>query len=152
MGSGEGRPFSCILLALLTADRAARWAHPIDMYAQTQAITISANEIQIDWKITPGPLLADAIWSAADQDKDGSISTQEAQAWSAAWLSGLSVSFDNQNIGYAQIQAVHWPGTVDVMRTGEDSIEMNLSVKLTSGLSGTHTLEIHNSHLESNSL
>ena len=43
-------------------------AHPIDMYAQTQSIVIGSDGIQIDWKITPGPLLADAIWSAADQD------------------------------------------------------------------------------------
>jgi ABC-type nickel/cobalt efflux system permease component RcnA/Tol biopolymer transport system component len=147
----RGTAFFLILLSILQPTLRA-WAHPIDMYAQTQAITITANEIQIDWKITPGPLLADAIWSAADQDKNGSISTQEAQAWSAAWLAGMSVSFDNQNIGYAQTQDVHWPETVDVMRTGEDSIEMNLSVKLPAGLSGKHSLEVHNSHLESNSL
>ena len=41
-------------------------ARPIDMYAQTQSILIGSDGIQIDWKITPGPLLADAIWSAAD--------------------------------------------------------------------------------------
>ncbi len=122
------------------------------MYAQTQSILISSDGIQIDWKITPGPLLADAIWSAADQDQNGSISPQEVQAWIAPWLSGETVLFDNQPIAYAQTQDVHWPATVDVMRTGEDSIEMHFLVKLQAGLNGKHSVVIHNSHLELNSL
>ena len=127
-------------------------AHPIDMYAQTQSILIGSDGIQIDWKITPGPLLADAIWSAADQNQDGSISAQEVQAWTAPWLSGETVLFDNQPIAYTQTQDIHWPTTVDVMRTGEDSIEMHLLVQLPAGLNGKHSVVIHNSHLELNSL
>ncbi len=127
-------------------------AHPIDMYAQTQSILIGPDGIQIDWKITPGPLLADAIWSAADQNQDGSISPQEVQAWTAPWLSGETVLFDNQPIAVTQTQDIHWPATVDVMRTGEDSIEMHLLVKLPAGLNGKHSVVIHNSHLELNSL
>ena len=113
---------------------------------------LSSNGIQIDWKITPGPLLADAIWSAADQNQDGSISPQEVQAWTAPWLSGETVLFDNQPIAFTQTQDIHWPATVDVMRTGEDSIEMHLLVQFPAGLSGKHSVVIHNSHLELNSL
>ena len=127
-------------------------AHPIDMYAQTQSILIDSDGIQIDWKITPGPLLADAIWSAADQGQNSSISPQEVQVWTAPWLSGETVLFDNQPIAYTQTQDIHWPAAVDVMRTGEDSIEMHLLVKLPAGLSGKHSVVIHNSHLELNSL
>ncbi len=127
-------------------------AHPIDMYAETQSILIESNGIQIDWKITPGPLLADAIWSAADQNQDGSISPQEVQTWTAPWLSGETVLFDNQPITYTQTQDIHWPATVNVMRTGEDLIEMHLLVKLPGGLSGKHSVVIYNSHLELNSL
>ncbi len=113
---------------------------------------MSSNGIQIDWKITPGPLLADAIWSAADQNQDGSISSQEVQAWTAPWLSDEKVLFDNQPIALTQTQDIHWPATVDVMRTGEDSIEMHLLVQFPAGLSGKHSVVIHNSHLELNSL
>ena len=38
------------------------------------------------------------------------------------------------------------------MRTGEDSIEMHLLVKLPAGLNGKHSVVIYNSHLELNSL
>ena len=127
-------------------------AHPIDMYAQTQTILIEPRGIQIDWRITPGPLLADAIWSAADQDQNGSISPQEVQGWTALWLSGETVLFDNRPATLTQTQDIHWPASVDVMRTGEDSIEMHLLLQLPSGLSGRHSLVIHNSHLEPNSL
>ena len=147
----RGTALFLILLAVFypTLDASA---HPIDMYAQTQSILIGSDGIQIDWKVTPGPLLADAIWSAADQNQDGTISPQEVQAWTAPWLSSETVLFDNQPIAYTQTQDIHWPATVDVMRTGEDSIEMHLLVKLPAGLTGKHSVVIHNSHLELNSL
>jgi nickel/cobalt transporter (NicO) family protein len=147
----RGTALFLILLSLFYPTLVAS-AHPIDMYAQTQSILIESNGIQIDWKITPGPLLADAIWSAADQNHDGSISLQEVQAWTASWLSGETVLFDNQPIALTQTQDIHWPATVDVMRTGEDSIEMHLLVQFPAGLSGKHSVVIHNSHLELNSL
>ena len=147
----RGTALFLILLSLFYPTLVAS-AHPIDMYAQTQSILIDSDGIQIDWKITPGPLLADAIWSASDQNQDGSISPQEVQAWTAPWLSGETVLFDNQPIALTQTQDIHWPATVDVMRTGEDSIEMHLLIKLPAGPNSKHSVVIHNSHLELNSL
>jgi len=147
----RGTAFLLIILSVFAPTQIAS-AHPIDMYAQTQSILIGSDGIQIDWKITPGPLLADAIWSAADSNQDGSISPQEVQAWTAPWLSGETVLFDNQPIALTQTQDIHWPATVDVMRTGEDSIEIHLLLQFSAGLSGKHSVVIHNSHLELNSL
>ena len=147
----RGTALFLILLSVFCPTLVAS-AHPIDMYAQTQSILMGSDGIQIDWKITPGPLLADAIWSAADSNQDGSISPQEVQTWTAPWLSGETVLFDNQPIALTQTQDIHWPATVDVMRTGEDSIEMHLLVQVPAGLSGKHSVVIHNSHLEPNSL
>jgi nickel/cobalt exporter len=147
----RGTAFLLIVLSVFAPTQIAS-AHPIDMYAQTQTVVIAPDGIQIDWKITPGPLLTDAIWSAADSNQDGPISSQEAAAWTAPWLSELSVSLDNQPLTLTQTQELHWPATVDVMRTGEDSIEMHLLAKLPAGLNGRHAVVIHNSHLEANSL
>ena len=65
---------------------------------------------------------------------------------------GLSISLDGQPLGPYQVQSIHWPATVDALRAGEDSIEINL---LSNGLQISPAdirLKIHNSHLESNSL
>src|SRR5262245_34265913 len=52
-------------------------ADPADMYAQSQSITFNAAGLQIDWKIAPGPVLADTVWTAADQNHDNLIDSQE---------------------------------------------------------------------------
>ena len=143
--------FFLILLLLLTPISRV-YAHAPDMYVQSQAIDITISGMQVDWKITPGPLLADTVWSAADQDQDGSISPSEAQAWVAPFLSGLSVSIDGQLLDSVQVQNIHWPDSVNVLRTGEDSIEIPFSVQWPEALVGEHSVEIYNSYLEPNSI
>lgn len=122
------------------------------MYAQSQAISINLSGLQIDWKIAPGPVIADAAWGAADQDKNGYISQQEARIWVSPFLSGLSITLDGQPINQFQVQSIHWPASVDLLRSGQDSIEIVLQTRWPAQISGTHLLDIHNSYLESNSL
>lgn len=150
-GVFKGMAVLLIMLSCLIPDTRA-YAHAPDMYGQTQNIQITADGMQIEWKIAPGPLLADAIWNAADQNQDGSVSPDEAQAWVAPFLDGLSFSFDSAPLKLNQTQEVHWPASVNILRTGEDSIDVSLSSTWPAGLTGKHSLEIHNSHLEANSL
>lgn len=142
--------FLLLLLIFLPVHTAS--AHPADMYAQSQSFVLTGSGIEIDWKIAPGPFLADAVWQATDQDQNGSISASEAQAWVSPFLSGLSISLDGRPLGRYQLQNIHWPATVDTLRAGEDSIEINLNFEWPAKLAGGHSFEIHNSHLESNSL
>ncbi len=122
------------------------------MYAQSESILLNGNGVEVDWKIAPGPVLADAVWQTTDQDKNGSISPSEAQAWVSPFISGWSISLDGQVSHGYQVQSIHWPATVDALRAGEDSIEIILLFKWPANLTGGHSLEIHNSHLEANSL
>ncbi len=144
-----------ILLAIPTVfflPRDVVRAHPVDMYAQNQAILFTRVGLQVDWKIIPGPLLADAVWGAADQNHDGSINLQEAQAWCAPLLSQWRVDLDNRRMDPGQVQDIHWPATIDAFRTGEDAIWIKLSIPWTAGDGEKHRLEIHNSFQEANSL
>ena len=127
-------------------------AHPADMYAQNQSITISGDALEIDWQILPGPFLADAVWAAADTDQDGSVSTAEAQAWVAPFLSNLSVQLDGTPLVRTGSPGVRWPSTVDVLRTAEDRVQITLRFDWPAGETGPHALEIHSAHLEANSL
>jgi nickel/cobalt transporter (NicO) family protein len=122
------------------------------MYAQTQAITLTASGLQIDWKILPGPFLADAAWAAADTNKDGAISDAEAQTWAAPFVSDLTIMVDSQPVGSVRVDAVHWPTSVDVLRTGEQAVTIALTANWPKGLAGRHALEVHNAYLEPNSL
>jgi len=51
-----------------------------------------------------------------------------------------------------QVQNIHWPDSVNVLRTGEDSIEIPFSVQWPEALVGEHSVEIYNSYLEPNSI
>ena len=138
-----------LILALLPQN-AAR-AHPVDMYAQEQLIMLTPDGLSIDWKITPGPLLADSVWAGADGDKNGNISPSEAQAWVAPFLAQLSVTLDGQPLSLRVVK-LHWPAAIAVLRTGEDAIRLQLSARWTKKISGTHHIQIHNAYLEANSL
>ncbi len=127
-------------------------ADPPDMYAQSLSISLTVNSLSIDWKIEPGPVIADAVWAAADQDGNGAISQKEAQDWIAPFLAGLSITLDQKALGPLQVQSLHWPASVNLLRTGQDSIEVKLAGSWLGQTSSQRELEVHNSHLESNSL
>jgi len=139
-----------LLLAFLPADRAQ--AHSLDMYAQTQTIDITASGLQVDWKITPGPLLALGAWDQADQNHDGQISPQEAQAWLNPFLAQWTLALDGQSAGNIQVAGIHWPASVDTLQSGTDPIEIHLAFPWPQSLSGPHSLEIHNANQEAISL
>jgi ABC-type nickel/cobalt efflux system permease component RcnA/Tol biopolymer transport system component len=122
------------------------------MYAQSQAIQISIDGLLIDWKITPGPMLAFAAWDQADQKHDGQIRPEEAQSWLMPFISQWVVSLDGQTITDVQIQDLHWPASPDVLQSGEDPIEIHLVVKWPGSLTGQHLVEIHNANQEAISL
>ena len=122
------------------------------MYAQNFAVRLDADALHVEWQILPGPFLADAVWAAADLDQGGSISTSEAEAWLAPFVSSLSVQLDDTGLAHEGVQDVHWPASVDVMRTAEDRIRFSLRFAWASDLSGAHTIEVHAAHLEANSL
>jgi nickel/cobalt exporter len=155
------RPFSLSLLAALAISLVLSllWhtpvahAHPADMYSQRLALTLAADSLHIDWQILPGPFLADAVWSAADSNQDGVISPAEAQGWVGPFLAGLDVQLDGTQLAATSTPAVHWPATVDLLRTGEDQVQFALDYAIGALPVGSpHALKVHASHLEANSL
>lgn len=127
-------------------------AHPADMYAQRFLVALAPDQLRLEWQILPGPFLADAVWAAADQDQSGIVTEPEAQAWIAPFVSGLAVVLDDQALPQTGAQALHWPSTVEAMRTGEDRIRFSLGFDWPLALHNVHAIEIHASHLEANSL
>jgi len=127
-------------------------AHSLDMYAQTEALTVSADGLQVDWKITPGPMLASSDWDSADQDQDGQVSPQEAKAWLAPFLSQWSLTLNGQAIQDVQAKELHWPASEAALESGNDPVEVHLAAQWPRHLHGQYTLEIHNACQEPISL
>jgi len=123
-------------------------AHPADMYAQEGSIRLTRDGFLLDWKITPGPMLAGAIWDSVDQNHDGSISQGEALAWGGTvfplWTAGLD---GGQNIAL-QLNDIHWPTSLDILQAGSEPIELQLSANWPPNLSGSHAIKIHNTFQE----
>ncbi len=141
-----------ILFGLLFQPWQTAHAHPLDMYSQNLSVTIAADGLHIDWKILPGPLLADAVWGAADQNQDGAVSLQEGEAWVSPFLSKMQISIDGQLLDKVTISEIHWPAKVDVLRTGEDPIDIQMLAKWPGALAGVQQVEVYPAYLESNSL
>ncbi len=127
-------------------------AHPADMYAQDFVVRLSPRALRVEWQILPGPFLADAVWAAADSDQNGQISNEEAANWVAPFVEELSVQLDGQALEHHGALNVHWPSSVEVMRTAEDRVGFSLQVDLPPAATGARALEIHAWHLEANSL
>ena len=85
VNAGVIATLAVLLLAILPTIEAQ--AHSLDMYAQAQTIQISRDGLQVDWKITPGPLLAESAWGQASQNQNGQISQPEAQTWLTPFFS-----------------------------------------------------------------
>ncbi|HTP02600.1 MAG TPA: sulfite exporter TauE/SafE family protein [Anaerolineales bacterium] len=127
-------------------------AHPADMYIQSQAVAVAWDQLRIDWKILPGPFLADAVWESSHSASDGSFDAQAAKAWLAPYLAGLSIMVDGWPLVGTHVEKMQWPDSVDALRTGEAAIQISLQAGWSGRLRGTHSIEIHNSYLEGNSL
>ena len=123
-------------------------AHPIDMYTQDQAVQISQDGLQVDWKITPGPMLAGQLWDNADLNQDGMISGSEEQSWAVPVLSQWEARLDGRTLASFTLKDIHWPASIDVLQGGTEPIEILLTIPWPAALSGQHLLEFHNTFQE----
>ena len=127
-------------------------AHPADMYAQQQAVRFSPAGLQVDWKITPGPLLAGSLWQAADLDGDNRVDAGEAQAWFKPYASRWQAQLDGQPLGDPQGIKVAWPANLVNLQAGDTPIEVQFQLNWPAGLGGKHRLVLHNTFQEAISL
>ena len=140
------------LLSIFVFPQAAARAHPMDMYAQEGAVRFSRQGLLLDWKITPGPMLAGAIWDTVDQNQDGSVSHSEALAWIEPVTPLWTARLDGQQDLPFQLQGIQWPASFDEFQAGSQPVEVQLFAAWPAGLTGGHVFEIHNTFQEPISL
>jgi ABC-type nickel/cobalt efflux system permease component RcnA/Tol biopolymer transport system component len=138
-----------VVMAGLTA-RIAH-AHPADMYFQSLALHLAPDGVRVAWTISPGPLLASAVWSKADRDQDHVIGEEEARAWVEGRVPDLSATLDGAAGLAWRLVSVEWPTSFDTFIVGDESIRLHLVGDWPPGLSdgaSVHHLDLHNQYQE----
>ncbi|MEN9562529.1 MAG: hypothetical protein RIR73_773 [Chloroflexota bacterium] len=118
-------------------------AHPADIYAHTITIALSQTEMQVEWKIKPGPLLVNFIWNEMDTDQNGFVSEDEAQTWSASRLDLFLISLDGKSLPLT-VGSIKTPSSLQAFQEGEEFIVYNLSADLSQSTNNTQRIVIEN--------
>jgi len=132
-----------ILLAWLCAPLQVASAHAADMFFHAFTITLDRQRLHVIWALSPGSMLAEAIYYEADLDEDGVVSEQEARQWIEPRLEGLLLQANDQALRW-QIEEASFPATARQLLTGEGSIQTELSAQIPTNESDVHTLRISN--------
>ena len=137
--------FSLFLaVVLLLPSACPAFAHPLDEYLHTFTLDIFADQIQLEWRITTGPLLANAVWFEADLDVNGEISDTEARAYVAARSLSLETIAAGDSLIQWEIAEIHWPAEKNALELGEDEIFFILTAVIPDDLKEPFSFEIRN--------
>lgn len=118
-------------------------AHPADLYAHTITIDLSQTDMQIEWQIKPGPLLVNFLWNEMDVNQDGSVSDDEAEAWSVSRLNQLTATLDDKPLPLT-IVSVQLPSALNAFQAGQEFITFNLAAPLSQTTNNAETIVISN--------
>jgi nickel/cobalt exporter len=154
MMNKSGAKYRSIILAVFVTMLAVQsaWAHPADMFFQEHTITLSPAGIQAIWSIYPGGLLAPLVWSAANQNRDQTISPMEARTWVESHLAEFSVNLDGATPLTWRLEKVEWPASLDTLLVGDETILVRLATAWPPHLTSSHQLIFHNHYQESVSI
>ena len=131
-----------VILLLVSALPAS--AHPLDEYLHTLTLDIFADQLQLEWRITTGPLLANAAWFEADLNIDGEISAAEARAYVAARVLSLETIAGEDTRVQWEIAEISWPDDKTALELGEEEISFILTAPIPQGLKQPFSLQIRN--------
>lgn len=139
------------LIAFLVLPARTVKAHPADLYAHTISITFSQTTMQIEWKIKPGPLLVNFLWTEMDKDQDGSLSLAETESWSASYRDLLLVSLDGKSLPLT-MDSVQLPTTLNGFQSGQELITFTFSTDLSAGTNNAERIVVENTMLPPKSI
>jgi hypothetical protein len=134
-----------LLLALLLAIPRAASAHVLDEYLQATLVLIEPGDVRLQINLTPGVEVADRVIALIDRDRDGTISTGEAAAYSEILKRDLVVRLDERGVDL-KLTASDFPAPAE-FRTGMGIVKTEFSITPGSFTPGAHRLTLDNHHL-----
>ena len=145
--SGQTFPFPIrILLTAILAGLlpVVLWAHRLDEILQTTFITVEPGHVDLNLTLTPGLHLAAGLFTTVDQDRDGVVSHQEAEAYARKVGTDLTLAVDETPLTLKLVRN-HIPIRDDLL-TGRALIRIGYRAELPPLTPGEHQLTFRNSH------
>ena len=119
-------------------------AHRRDEYLQAARLAIGPDRVDLSLDLTPGIAVADTVLGGIDRDGDGTIATDEAEAYAARLLEALSLDVDGRPLPLQLVRTL-FP-TVESARAGEGAIQIEVIAPLPRLSLGRHDLRFSNRH------
>jgi hypothetical protein len=106
-------------------------AHRLDEYLQATVISLEADRVQAQMRLTPGVAVSSVVLGNIDTNSDGAISETEARAYGQRVLDDLSLSVDGHSLPL-QLLSVNFPAVAD-MKAGLGEIQIEFRATLPRG-------------------
>jgi len=119
-------------------------AHRRDEYLQAARIAIDPDRVRVEVDLTAGIAVADAVLAGIDADRDGAISSSEAQAYAGVVRQAVRLDVDAAPISAALVSSA-FPD-VAALRGGEGPIRVVLLASLPPLGPGRHQIRYRNAH------
>ena len=121
---------SILTLSLLQITKKPVEAHPADLFLQKLSFTFAEDQLFLDWRITPDPIMSHTVWAETDLDGDGLVSESEARTYLASVTLLLETGQTGAEKLRWEIKSWSWPASLQLMEQGQESIQFNLSAEL----------------------
>jgi nickel/cobalt exporter len=137
-------------LFLMASWRGISYSHPLDEARvwHTMMITISDEEITIDYQILFGGLIAPKAWDEMDTDGNKEMSDDEQIRWAGRISSGLGATLDGKPLSF-ETPFRHFPSFQDFITGGATTLEAYIGFRFSSKMKiapGQHRLKIDNTN------
>jgi hypothetical protein len=129
-------------VGLATPDPAG--AHRLDEYLQATRISVGAERVGLELDLTAGVEMASDVFAWIDTNRDGQISSVEAEAYARQVLRSVVLSLDGRAVPITLVD-FHFPQH-DEMSRGVGTIRVRAAAELSASGAGRHQVSFVNSH------
>jgi hypothetical protein len=119
-------------------------AHRLDEYLQAARIAVDPSRVELELDLTPGIAVAEGIIAEIDRDQDGSLGSNEKQAYLERVLGAIAVQIDGQPL-QTELMASTFP-VPDTFRGGDGTIRLRAAAGLPRLSRGAHQLFVRNTY------
>lgn len=127
-------------------------AHPADMYLHNIQVRLTPEGMAVEWRLSPGALLAFLAWDEADADGDSFVTDQEALDWITPVLPELVAAVDGTTALPWTLEELAWPESVARFEMGDQAIVARLSARWPEGFAGQRQVLLYSRYEEATSV